>query len=198
VCSSAVYRFWVIVGVLGLGAPASGAALELTVDDDAGQPMAFRVQAFQAGRMAAQAWERGRARLELPAGKQTVLVRHGSDYDAVSMELDPGQGPPQDQRPTRQTLGGHRPRGRRGSGGYPGNRRSRCEASFQTPPTAALTIRAAGFAEVKKDLFLDSPLLEFCRNFNGSCTPEAYHRVRELLGKLEFEMGATGLPHHKC
>jgi hypothetical protein len=90
-CSSAVYRFWVILGVLGLGGPASGAALELTVDDDAGQPMAFRVQAFQAGRMVAQAWERGRARLELPAGKQTVLVRHGFDHDAVSMELNPGR-----------------------------------------------------------------------------------------------------------
>ena len=90
-CSSAVYRFWVILGVLGLGGPASGAALELTVDDDAGQPMAFRVQAFQAGRMVAQTWERGRARLELPAGKQTVLVRHGFDHDAVSMELNPGR-----------------------------------------------------------------------------------------------------------
>jgi hypothetical protein len=86
-----VYRLWVIAGVLGLGGPAWGATLDLTVVDDAGRPVAFRVQAFQAGRMVAQAWERERARLPLPAGKQTILVRHGFDYDAVSMELDPGR-----------------------------------------------------------------------------------------------------------
>ena len=45
-----------------------------------------------------------------------------------------------------------------------------------------------GFAEAKKDLFLDSPLVELCRNFNGFYTPEAYHQVRELLGKLDFEV----------
>jgi hypothetical protein len=62
------------------------------------------------------------------------------------------------------------------------------EANFQTPATAALLIRAPGFAETKKDLFLDSSLVEFCRNFNGFYTPEAYHHVRESLGKLEFEV----------
>jgi hypothetical protein len=61
-------------------------------------------------------------------------------------------------------------------------------ASFQSPATAALSIRAPGFVEVKKDLFLDSPLVEFCRNFHGFYTPEGYHHVRELLGKLEFEV----------
>ena len=88
---SANYRFGVIVAALALGGPAWGATLDLTVADEAGGPLAFRVQAFQGGRMVAQAWERGRARLAVPAGKQTILVRHGFDHDAVSMELDPGQ-----------------------------------------------------------------------------------------------------------
>lgn len=83
--------FLVIVGVLALGGPVPGATLDLAVDNDAGQPVAFRVQAFQMGRLVAQAWERGHLRLALPAGKQTILVRHGFDHDAVSMELDAGQ-----------------------------------------------------------------------------------------------------------
>jgi hypothetical protein len=29
---------------------------------------------------------------------------------------------------------------------------------------------------------------EFSRNVNGVYTPEAYHQVRELLGKLDFEV----------
>ncbi|MGA2259478.1 MAG: hypothetical protein ABSG53_32790 [Thermoguttaceae bacterium] len=37
--SSAVYRFWVIVGALALGGPASGATLDLNVAADAGKPL---------------------------------------------------------------------------------------------------------------------------------------------------------------
>jgi hypothetical protein len=86
-----ICRFSVILVVLALGGRATGATLELSVTDDAGQPMAFRAQSFQGGRIMAQVWERGRVRLPLSAGKQTVLVRHGFDHDAVSMDLDPGE-----------------------------------------------------------------------------------------------------------
>jgi hypothetical protein len=61
-------------------------------------------------------------------------------------------------------------------------------AHFQTPATALLTITAPGYSAVKKDLYLDSPVFDFCRDFTGFYTPEAYHRLRELLGKLEFEV----------
>jgi hypothetical protein len=62
------------------------------------------------------------------------------------------------------------------------------EAKFQTPATAALAIRTPGYAEAKRDLFLDSPLLEMCRDFNGFYTPGAFHKVRKMLGDLTFEV----------
>jgi len=62
------------------------------------------------------------------------------------------------------------------------------EATFQTPATATLAIRAPGYAEAKRDLFVDSPLLEMCRDFNGFYSPSAYHKVRKMLGDLTFEV----------
>jgi hypothetical protein len=62
------------------------AKLEITVSDEAGLPVAFRLQVFDGGKQISQIWERGKARLSLPAGKHTFLVRHGFDYDAVRID----------------------------------------------------------------------------------------------------------------
>ena len=83
---------WTIIGVLACGQGASCATLKLTVEDHAGHPIAFRAQAFDGGRMIAQVWERGSGELPLPAGKHTVLVRHGFDHDAVLLDVDLPEG----------------------------------------------------------------------------------------------------------
>lgn len=90
--SMAGHRFWgfALAGLLGLGKAAFGANLDLAVDDDAGRPIAFRVHVSQAGRMVTQVWERGHARLSLPAGKYILQATHGFDHDAVRMEVDLG------------------------------------------------------------------------------------------------------------
>lgn len=62
------------------------------------------------------------------------------------------------------------------------------QSTFQTPATAAISIRAPGHAEAKRDLFLDSSLVEICRNFNGFYTPSVYHQIRRTLGDLKFEV----------
>lgn len=64
------------------------AVLKLTVTDDGGRPIAFRVQAFKGGWVAANVWDHGATSLSLPAGEYTILVRHGFDYDAVQMDVD--------------------------------------------------------------------------------------------------------------
>ncbi len=89
--------FWVrmclpVIAVLAAVRPAAGATLRLAVDDEAGKAIAFRAQAFRDGRMIAQTWQRGRGELSLPAGKQTLLVRHGFDHDAVRIGRGPGRG----------------------------------------------------------------------------------------------------------
>ena len=66
------------------------ATLKLTVNDDGGEPIAFRVQAFRDGWVAAKAWDHGSTSMSLPDGHYTILVRHGFDYDAVRMEMDLG------------------------------------------------------------------------------------------------------------
>jgi hypothetical protein len=70
----------------------SSATLRLTVTDEAGRPIAFRVQAFRGGRIAAKAWADGNASLSLAGGRYTILVRHGFDYDAMKIEVDLGEG----------------------------------------------------------------------------------------------------------
>jgi hypothetical protein len=60
--------------------------------------------------------------------------------------------------------------------------------TFQAPATARLTITAAGYREVSKDLYLDSPLFAFCRDFTGFYTPEGYNHLRAMLGQLEFDV----------
>jgi hypothetical protein len=62
------------------------AKLEIVVGDQAGAPIAFRLQVFDNGRQISQIWERGKASLLLPAGRHTLLVRHGFDYDAVRID----------------------------------------------------------------------------------------------------------------
>lgn len=89
-----IIRRWclrfVLLGLLGVGNAAWGADLDLTVEDDAGQPIAFRAQVSQAGRRVAQVWERGRTRLSLPVGKLSLQVSHGFAYDAAQLEVDLG------------------------------------------------------------------------------------------------------------
>jgi len=62
------------------------------------------------------------------------------------------------------------------------------EATFQAPPTAALSIRAPDHAEAKVDLFSDSPLVEACRDFHGFYSPSAYHKIRTMIGDLNFKV----------
>jgi hypothetical protein len=68
------------------GQTAPEATLKFTVRDNAGQPIAFRVQVFDEGKQIGQLWERGKAGLTLPAGKHTILISHGFDYDAVLID----------------------------------------------------------------------------------------------------------------
>ncbi len=63
--------------------------------------------------------------------------------------------------------------------------------AFQAPATARLTITAAGYRDASKDLYLDSPVFAFCRDFTGFYSPEGYHRLRALLGQLEFDVKLT-------
>jgi hypothetical protein len=80
----------VLWGLFPVSGAIRGADLDLAVEDEAGRPIAFRVQVSQAGHAVAQVWERGRARLSLPAGKHSLLVSHGFDYDTVRLEVDLG------------------------------------------------------------------------------------------------------------
>jgi hypothetical protein len=68
------------------GQPAGQATLRLMVRDDSGQPVAFRAQAFDNGKQIGQLWERGTADFILPAGRYTILISHGFNYDAVQID----------------------------------------------------------------------------------------------------------------
>jgi hypothetical protein len=62
------------------------ATLKLTVRDDSGHPAAFRIQVFKNDKLLVHQWERDKVDLALPAGKYTLLIRHGFDYDAVRID----------------------------------------------------------------------------------------------------------------
>ena len=64
-------------------------------------------------------------------------------------------------------------------------------AVFSTPATAYLIIKAPGFTESKKDLFIDSPIWNYCRNFNGFYNPGSFNAVRSMLGRLSFDVKLT-------
>ena len=65
---------------------------------------------------------------------------------------------------------------------------------LEAPATAALLIRAAGYADARRDLYLDSPISEYCRNFNGFYTPEAWNHLREMLRNLSFDVRLARVP----
>jgi len=61
-------------------------------------------------------------------------------------------------------------------------------SSFTIPATAQLLIKAPGFEETKRDIYKDSPVYGYCRDFNGFYTPGAFNEMRELLGNLRFNV----------
>ncbi len=61
-------------------------------------------------------------------------------------------------------------------------------ARFSVPATASITIKTPGFTEARKDLFMDSPVYAFCKDFNDFYTPAAFNRLREIIGNLSFEI----------
>lgn len=73
-------------GQTGTGQENAKATFSVTVRDETGLPIAFRLQVFDNGRKICQVWERGKADISLPAGKHTILIRHGFDYDAVRID----------------------------------------------------------------------------------------------------------------
>jgi hypothetical protein len=73
--------------IYGTNGPSGQIAIfKVTVLDDARQPVAFRLEAFDGGRQISQVWERGKAELTLPVGKYTILISHGFDYNAVRID----------------------------------------------------------------------------------------------------------------
>ncbi len=62
------------------------ATLKVSVRDDAGSPVAFRLRVYDSGKQISQLWERGNGSLTLPAGRHTIIVSHGFNYDAVRMD----------------------------------------------------------------------------------------------------------------
>jgi len=56
------------------------------------------------------------------------------------------------------------------------------------PATAYLVIKSPGFVEVKKDLYMDSPIYDFCRNFNDFYTPAGFNKLTEMLSNLSFDV----------
>lgn len=60
--------------------------LKITVRDDSGQLISFRLQVFNEGKQIVQLWERGKAIFKLPPGKHTILISHGFNYDAVRID----------------------------------------------------------------------------------------------------------------
>ena len=61
-------------------------------------------------------------------------------------------------------------------------------AIFNVPATEILFIKYHGFTEVKKDLYMDSPVHKFCKDFNDFYTPGGFQRLREIPGNLNFEI----------
>jgi|GEM_PF-3162789 len=59
---------------------------------------------------------------------------------------------------------------------------------YEIPATAVMVFTSPGFNEVRKDIYMDSPVFGFCRDFNGFYTPEAFNKMREMLGDLNFEI----------
>jgi hypothetical protein len=62
------------------------------------------------------------------------------------------------------------------------------DAKLTAPPTASIAVKAPGFGEVRKDLYMDSPVFGFCKDFNDFYTPAGFMRLRELIGNLGFEI----------
>lgn len=61
-------------------------------------------------------------------------------------------------------------------------------AMFEAPATAYLVIKAQGFADLKRDLYMDSPVYNYCKDFNDFFTPAGFNYLRELLVNLSFDM----------
>lgn len=57
---------------------------------------------------------------------------------------------------------------------------------LQAPATAILQIESAGHQAAHRDLYMDSAIFEYCRNFTNFYTPEAWHTLRRMLGNLIF------------
>jgi len=62
------------------------------------------------------------------------------------------------------------------------------DAQFSAPATASIAVKAPGFGEVRKDIYMDSPVSGFCKDFNDFYTPAGFMRLRELIGNLGFEI----------
>jgi hypothetical protein len=61
-------------------------------------------------------------------------------------------------------------------------------ATINTPASAILVINAIGFEEDRIDLFMDSQLFSFCRNFNDFFTPGGFNELKNILASMSFEV----------
>lgn len=62
---------------------------------------------------------------------------------------------------------------------------------LETPATAILVIGAPGYDQTTRDIYMDSSIYAYCRNFTGFYTPEAWNTVRKMLGSLSFGVTLT-------
>jgi hypothetical protein len=56
------------------------------------------------------------------------------------------------------------------------------------PPTASLVISAPGYSDITRNIFMDSPVYGFCKDFNDFYSPGGFNYLRNMLENLSFDV----------